>query len=211
MPVTDISHDLERLTLTITAQFAAPDQRIWDIYADPRQLEKVWGPPECPATFVDHALTPGGRMTYYMTMPDGQRVYGIWDILAVDEPHSFTLRDAFADETFTPNQDLPSSEAEYRFEEADGGTRCVFVTRYASREDLQQVLDMGVEEGSRSAIDQIDDLIAAWRLDRKCGIGPRPVPHTVPMAETSAKMTTWHRPPAHEERVQEIAQSSVNH
>jgi uncharacterized protein YndB with AHSA1/START domain len=41
MPVTDVQQDLDTLTLTITADFAAPVQRIWQVYADPRQLEKV--------------------------------------------------------------------------------------------------------------------------------------------------------------------------
>jgi len=62
MPVTDVKHDLDALTLTITADFAAPVERVWDVYADPRQLERVWGPPGYPATFVDHDLVPGGRM-----------------------------------------------------------------------------------------------------------------------------------------------------
>ena len=56
MPVTDVQHDLDNLTLTITAEFAAPVERIWQVYADPRQLEKVWGPPTYPATVVDHDL-----------------------------------------------------------------------------------------------------------------------------------------------------------
>jgi uncharacterized protein YndB with AHSA1/START domain len=43
MPVTDVRHDPDNLTLTITAEFAAPVERIWQVYADPRQLEKVWG------------------------------------------------------------------------------------------------------------------------------------------------------------------------
>ena len=64
MPVTDVHQDLDNLTLTITAEFAAPVARIWRVYADPRQLEKVWGPPTYPATVVDHDLKPGGRMTY---------------------------------------------------------------------------------------------------------------------------------------------------
>ena len=45
MPVTDVQHDLDALTLTITADFAAPVDRVWQVYADPRQLERVWGPP----------------------------------------------------------------------------------------------------------------------------------------------------------------------
>ncbi|MPY81647.1 MAG: SRPBCC domain-containing protein, partial [Actinophytocola sp.] len=60
MPVTNAQHDLDNLTLTITAEFAAPVERVWQVYADPRQLERVWGPPSHPATFVDHELRPGG-------------------------------------------------------------------------------------------------------------------------------------------------------
>ena len=59
MPVTDAQQDFQNLTLTIIADFAVPVERIWQVYADPRQLEKVWGPPTYPATVVDHDLTPG--------------------------------------------------------------------------------------------------------------------------------------------------------
>lgn len=38
MPVTNVSQDIDALTLTITAAFAAPRARIWQISADPRQL-----------------------------------------------------------------------------------------------------------------------------------------------------------------------------
>ena len=97
MPVTDVSHDLDARTLTIVADFAAPPKRIWEVYADPRQLERVWGPPGYPATFVDHDLVPGGRMTYYMTSPEGERYAGWWEVTEVDQPRSFTFRDGFAD------------------------------------------------------------------------------------------------------------------
>lgn len=160
MPVTDITHDLDSLTLTITAQFAAPVERIWAICADPRQLEKVWGPPQYPATVVEHSLTPGGLVTYYMTGPEGDRHHGYWKVLEVDEPTSFSYEDGFADEDFTPNTELPISTCVSTFTAQDGGTRAVYVTSFASREGLQTVLDMGVEEGSRSAINQIDDFVA---------------------------------------------------
>ena len=78
MPVIDVTKNLDDRSITITAEFAAPVERVWQIYADPRQLEKVWGPPEYPATFVDHDLAPGGRVTYYMTGPDGEKYAGYW-------------------------------------------------------------------------------------------------------------------------------------
>lgn len=162
MPVTDVQHDLDALTLTITADFAAPVERVWEVYADPRQLERVWGPPGYPATFVDHDLVPGGRMNYYMTSPEGEKYYAYWDVTSVDQPKGFTFKDGFAlDETFAPNTELPESSQVYDFTEVDGSTRATFVATYASAEALQQVLDMGVVEGSTLAINQIDELLAS--------------------------------------------------
>ncbi len=162
MPVTDVTHDLDARTLTIVADFAAPPKRIWEVYADPRQLERIWGPPTYPATFVDHDLVPGGRMNYYMTSPEGERYYGYWEVASVDEPSGFTFDDGFAlDEAFTKNPDLPVGRNEFSFTEHGDGTRATFVSTYATVEALQKVLDMGVVEGASSAINQIDDLVAA--------------------------------------------------
>lgn len=160
MPVTDVSHDLASRTLTITAEFAAPVERIWQVYADPRQLEKVFGPPTHPATFVEHDLTPGGRARYFMTSPEGEKYYGWWKVTAVDEPRSFSFEDGFAaDDSFTPLEDMPVSQNVYVFEAIDGGTRAIFTSTYDSAEALQKVLDMGVVEGATSAIEQIDTVV----------------------------------------------------
>lgn len=161
MPVTDITKDVANRTLTITAQFAAPVARVWALYADPRQLEQVFGPPTHPATFVDHELRVGARSTYFMTGPDGEKYAGWWRITSVDEPHQFDFDDGFADEDFNENPDLPVSHNTYAFTAEDDGTRAVFTTRYDSAEALQQVLDMGVEEGATSAINQIDGYLAS--------------------------------------------------
>ncbi|MFV2085368.1 SRPBCC family protein [Micromonospora sp. LOL_021] len=159
MPVTDVQQDLDNRTLTITADFAAPVERVWQVYANPRQLEKVWGPPTYPATVVDHDLTPGGRVTYYMTGPEGDKHAGYWLITAVDEPTSFSFDDGFADMDFKPLSEMPTSRNTYTFAEHNGGTRATYVGKYESAEALQQVLDMGMVEGSTSAINQIDELL----------------------------------------------------
>jgi uncharacterized protein YndB with AHSA1/START domain len=161
MPVTDITHDLDARTITIVADFAAPVERVFDVYADPRQLERVWGPPDAPATVVDHELAPGGRVTYFMTGPEGEKYCGYWTVETVDRPHGFTFRDGFADEDFTPNPDLPESHNDFTFAEHDGGTRATYFSTYPTAEALQQVLDMGVIEGATGAINQIDVLLEA--------------------------------------------------
>lgn len=161
MPVIDVTTDTDALTLTITAEFAAPVERVWQIYADPRQLEKIWGPPTYPATFVDHDFTPGGRATYYMTSPEGEKFGGWWEFITIDATSSFTFRDGFADGDLNPVESMPVAVNEYMFSAVDSGTRAVYTATFTSADELQKVLDMGVVEGSSAAINQIDELLAA--------------------------------------------------
>ncbi len=61
MTVTNLTKDREALSMTLTAEFEASPERIWQLWADPRQLERWWGPPNYPATFTSHDLRPGSR------------------------------------------------------------------------------------------------------------------------------------------------------
>ncbi len=61
--ITDVTKNYDDLTMTVTADFDAAPQRVWQLWADPRQLERWWGPPTYPATVLDHDLTPGGEVT----------------------------------------------------------------------------------------------------------------------------------------------------
>lgn len=164
MPVLDIIKDIDARTLTITAEFAASVERVWELYANPRQLEKVWGPPTHPATFVDHDITVGARTVYYMTGPEGEKYAGYWQITAVDEPNSFAFDDGFAHDDYSPNTDLPVLHCVYAFEARGEKTLATYTTIYDSAEALQQVLDMGMEEGVRGAMGQIDVFLATGEV-----------------------------------------------
>ncbi len=160
MPVTSIDRDPSALTLTITADFPVSRQRLWDAYADPRQLEKFWGPPGWPATFSRHDFTPGGLSHYYMTGPDGETSGGYWEFVSVDAPHSFEVRDGFAQPDGTPNTEMPSMRMVFTFSETDSGSRMITTTYFNSADELEQLLAMGMLEGTKAAMGQIDDVLA---------------------------------------------------
>jgi uncharacterized protein YndB with AHSA1/START domain len=161
MTVTSVRKDPEALTMTIEAELPASVERSWQLWADPRQLERWWGPPTYPATFVDHDLTPGGRMTYFMTGPEGDKASGWWEIVAVDPPRRLELKDGFADETGTPNDDMPVTTAVVTLTENEsGGTRMVIESRFESRDDMERLVSMGMDEGMTAALGQIDAILA---------------------------------------------------
>lgn len=161
MSTVDITRDLEACTLVVATTFDAPVERIWQLWSDPRQLERWWGPEPYPATVVDHELRPGGHVSYYMTGPEGDQHKGYWRVLEVEPPTRLAFRDGFADADGAPNDDLPTSRAEVTIERQDDGrTRMTISSVYDSTADLEQVLAMGMEEGIRTAVGQIDALLA---------------------------------------------------
>jgi uncharacterized protein YndB with AHSA1/START domain len=157
--VVDTTQDTDNLTLTVVADLAAPPSRVWQVWVDPRQLERWWGPPTWPATFQQHDVVVGGVSKYVMTGLDGTTARGWWRFTALDEPRSLEFEDGFADEAGEPDPAMPTTLARVDLVETADGTRMTVRSRFATLEQMEQVLAMGVVEGLTSAIGQIDDLL----------------------------------------------------
>jgi uncharacterized protein YndB with AHSA1/START domain len=161
MTVTAVRKDPDALTMVLTAEFDASPERVWQLWADPRQLERWWGPPTYPATFTAHDLAPGGRVEYHMTGPTGDQPHGYWDVLEADPPRRLVYIDGFAHDDGTPNDEFPRNEGRVTIELIDGGrTRMSIESRFPSTEAMEQVLAMGMEEGITQAVGQIDAILA---------------------------------------------------
>jgi uncharacterized protein YndB with AHSA1/START domain len=161
MTVTAVHKDPRSLTMTLEAEFDASPERVWQLWADPRQLERWWGPPGYPATFTKHSLVPGSRVEYHMTGPDGEQPHGYWDIIETEPPHRLVVRDGFANEDGTPNTELPMGTMKVTIQATGGGkTRMSIESEFPSLEAMEQLLAMGQEEGMTQAVGQIDAILA---------------------------------------------------
>ncbi len=161
MTVTNVEKDAESLTMTITVEVDAPVDRTWQLWEDPRQLERWWGPPTYPATFVDHDLTPGGTVTYFMSGPDGDRPHGWWRVLSVDPPNHLELENGFAGKNGMPDLGQPVMRMRVDLHGQPGGTRMTIETSFPSVADMEKILAMGFEEGIAAALGQIDGIVRA--------------------------------------------------
>jgi uncharacterized protein YndB with AHSA1/START domain len=165
--VTAVRKNPQALTMTTEAEFDASPQRVWQLWADPRQLERWWGPPTYPATVTGHDLRPGGRVDYYMTGPSGDRHGGYWEVMRVDPLHSLAFRDGFSNEDGTPNAELPSTESRVTIDEIGRGrTRMSIESIFPSAEAMERLLAMGMEQGLQEAIGQIDAILAEDHVGR---------------------------------------------
>lgn len=162
MSVTAVTRDLDALTMTVVSEFAAPVARVWQIWADPRQLEQWWGPPTYPASVFEHDFSPGGSLKYWMTGPQGDKHGGWWRLLSIDAPHGLEFDNGFLNDAGEPDPDMPAMVIRVSLDALpDGGTRMTVVTQFPSTQTLEQLLGMGMEEGMTAAMGQIDAILAA--------------------------------------------------
>ncbi|PZQ90748.1 MAG: ATPase [Leifsonia xyli] len=192
MPVTSVTTDTDALTLTVVAEFPVPVERLWGAFADPRQLERFWGPPGYPATFARHEVRPGGVSHYWMTSPEGERFFGRWDFVEVEELRRFVVRDSFADAHGEVDASVPTGRMTLTFESTPSGSRFTAVSESPSAEALEQVLAMGQAEGMEQAFGQLDTVLAELR-EYALGKGTR----TEVLDDTHARITRAFEAPRH--------------
>lgn len=160
MSVTNVAKNPKDLTLIITSEFDAAVERVWELWENPRQLEKWWGPPTWPATFVDYNLKPGGDVNYYMTGPDGTRAGGWWRVTTIDAPHNLEFEDGFSDDAGAHNSQMPTMIVRVALSaKPAGGTRMDIETTFSSVADMDQMITMGMDEGMSAAVGQMDALL----------------------------------------------------
>ena len=161
MTVTSVRKDPNALTMILTAEFDATPTRIWELWADPRQLERWWGPPTYPATFTAHDLAPGSHVEYHMTGPTGDQPRGFWDIVEAEPPHRLVFIDGFAHADGTPDDAFPRNEGHVTIEPIDGGrTRMSIDFHYATPAAMELYLGMQMEQGLTEAVGQVDAILA---------------------------------------------------
>ena len=154
MPLTALTKDPATLSLKVVGDYAVSQQRLWDAFADPRQLERFWGPPAYPATFTSHDFGVGGRAEYFLALPEGEKWNGAWKFTAIEPIHSFAASDG---EDNAEDDAMPAGMT-FAFETTAGGSRLTIVTTFSSLEAMEQTVP-GMTEGLKAAMPQLDALL----------------------------------------------------
>jgi uncharacterized protein YndB with AHSA1/START domain len=168
MDKTKVTKDFDNNTLIIERTFNAPRERVWDAYANPEQFSAWWGPEGWETTVKELSLTPGGKNHYCMKCVDenqgewfNQESWGLMMFEAVDKPASFTYKDYFSDAEGTLKNDMPTMTITMSFTEEDGKTKMVSRGVVESKEQLEQLVNMGMIEGLTSTLDKLEAFVEA--------------------------------------------------
>lgn len=161
MSVTEVRKDIDALVIEVKAEFGATPERVWRLFADPRQLERWWGPPDYPATVTAHELQVGGRVAYHMTSPEGEQYPGYWVVREVEPPKRLVFKDGFVGADGEPDDEMPTTVTTIRIEDlGHGTTRMTLTSDVPDQAAMEALLEMGADVGISSAMGQIDGILA---------------------------------------------------
>ena len=160
MNKTSIERDLDSRKLTIRRRFNAPRSRVWRAYTDPDLLDLWWAPQPWKTETLRMDFRVGGSWHYSMNGPEGEQHFARMDFVEIEPEELFVAVDVFADSKGATNPDLPKQTFTTSFADEGATTQVVVVVDYESVEDLQKVIEMGMEQGVTMAQDQLEALLA---------------------------------------------------
>jgi len=142
-------------------RFAAQRDRLWAMWTKAEHLRHWWGPHGWTTPVCEVDFRSGGVWFYCMQDPAGNRYCGKMTYSEIDAPRRFTGTDVFTDENGETSADMPVAHSEYEFEADGDETILRNLTRYATGEQRDQVLEMGVEAGVNQTLDRLDAYMAS--------------------------------------------------
>ncbi len=144
-------------TVSITKEFAAGLDLVWDAYTKPELLDQWWAPKPLTSRTKEMDFKVGGKRFYAMVTPDGQERWVLQQYKSITPKSNFKLFNAFADEN--ENLELPGSDWDLNFTERDGTTTVSISIYNESLERLERMIEFGFREGTASQLKNLEDLL----------------------------------------------------
>lgn len=155
----DFIVDKENSRLTVKREFAGKRQLVWDCHTKAEYLDRWFAPKPLKAKTKHMDFQAGGYWHYAMIMPDGQAFWSRVDYQEVTPIDGYKGLDGFSDETGVVNPNMPRSRWNVTFSDSKAGTLVTTVVQYNSPDDVQKVIDMGMEQGMASTLERLDELL----------------------------------------------------
>lgn len=151
--------DKEKNELTLRREFAADRQMVWDCYTQSELLDLWFAPSPLSVKTKSMVFQPGGHWHYVMIDPEGTEYWGLTEYITISPTVNYTAWDAFSNAEGTINPDLPRAAWDVSFSDLDDNAVVTTVVKYKSLQDLETVVQMGMEEGMMATLARLDTLL----------------------------------------------------
>lgn len=155
----DFLVDKEKNTLTITREFAANRQLVWDCYTKSELLDQWFAPQPLTTKTKSMDFSEGGHWHYAMVEPNGTEYWGLTEYITIKPIDYYIALDAFSDETGAINLNLPRAKWNVTFTDKGHNAIVEMIVTYNSLADLETVINMGMKDGMTATLERLDSLL----------------------------------------------------
>lgn len=148
----------ETKTVSITKEFAAELDLVWDAYTKPELLDQWWAPKPYSSRTKHMNFEVGGKRFYAMVSPEGQERWVLQQYKSITPKSHFSLFNTFADADENP--ELPGSDWDMNFSEHNGKTTVYASIYNESLERLERMIEFGFKDGTAAQLKNLEELLA---------------------------------------------------
>lgn len=140
-------------------ELAAPRDLVWRCFSEKALIDRWIAPKPMTAKTQHLDFREGGYWHFAMIDLEGTHYWSRWDYETIQPKDLIVAKDGFTDETGVVNADMPTSISTSRFSDLPNGTLIEALVQYPSTEMMEMVINMGMEEGWRSTVERLDELL----------------------------------------------------
>ena len=145
-------------TVTLTREFAAEQALVWDAFTKKELLDEWWAPQPFASRTKEMDFKVGGKRLYAMVSPEGKELWALHEYTSITPITNFKFFNAFADADANPQ--LPGSNWDFNFSEANELTTVRISIHNDSLERMERLMETGFTEGMRATTKQLEALLA---------------------------------------------------
>lgn len=151
--------DFDSNSVYVMKVYDADVSKVWDYFTKSEWLDQWWAPKPWRCETVSMDFKAGGLWHYAMMGTEGEKMYGQMKYGEIMEHRSFDGIDAFCDERGNINEDFPQAQWLLGFTGIQEGTKVTINIHFASQEAMKKQLEMGFEEGFKTGLTQLQEIL----------------------------------------------------
>jgi len=151
--------DKDARTLTMERTFNAPRELVFRAWSEAEHLNNWWVPGPGWTSVNDVDFREGGRWHYCFRSPEGEESWGLAHYREIVTPERIVYVDTFADAEGNRLEGTPEMVISIDFADAGGKTTVTTTTQFASVEDFDATVGMGMVEGMGETWDRLAEYL----------------------------------------------------
>lgn len=159
MTKTSYTNDPAVNKMTVTREFDAPVDTVWQAWTDSDILDEWWAPKPWKAKTKKMDFREGGHWLYCMNGPEGEKHWARADYTKIIPNELYEGSDAFCDKEGNISNELPATIWLVTFSPVENGTSVKVELTFNDKADMEKMVEMGFKEGFAAAHENLDQIL----------------------------------------------------